>query len=175
MKGDQAAKPAEGCVKQLTAIIRGSLPTCSTADFLADCEEACKRLVSFLTLWYPTTNNKKSDERQAFKQACGRLKAEEIKAIVTALHSYKSWLLRKHRNLKTGEKIDPVIKSLLRILVKPEMAVQNNGSQSSGSKESFPASPTKPAIRLRKKQSIGEAEVEKKSAAQACKGFAICV
>ena len=137
VKGDQAAKPAEGCVKQLTAIIRGSLPTCSTADFLADCEEACKRLVSFLTLWYPTTNNKKSDERQAFKQACGRLKAEEIKAIVTALHSYKSWLLRKQRNLKTGEKTDPVIMSLLHILVKPEMLCRTRVAKAVAAKNLF--------------------------------------
>ena len=149
MKADKAAKPEEGCVKQLAAIIKGSLPTCSTGDFPADCEEACKRLVSFLALWFPTTNNKKSDERQAFKQACGRLKSEEINAIVNNLHSYKSWLLRKHRNLKTGEKTDPVIKSLLQILVKPEMAeVHNNSSQSSGSKETIASTPTKPVKRL---------------------------
>jgi hypothetical protein len=149
VKADKAAKPEEGCVKQLAAIIKGSLPTCSTGDFPADCEEACKRLVSFLALWFPTTNNKKSDERQAFKQACGRLKSEEINAIVNNLHSYKSWLLRKHRNLKTGEKTDPVIKSLLQILVKPEMAeVHNNSSQSSGSKETIASTPTKPVKRL---------------------------
>jgi hypothetical protein len=149
VKADKAAKPEEGCVKQLAAIIKGSFSTCSTGDFPADCEEACKRLVSFLALWFPTTNNKKSDERQAFKQACGRLKSEEINAIVNNLHSYKSWLLRKHRNLKTGEKTDPVIKSLLQILVKPEMAeVHNNSSQSSGSKETIASTPTKPVKRL---------------------------
>ena len=90
MKVDKAAKPEEGYVRQLAAIIKGSFSSCSTADFPADCEEACKRLVTFLTLWFPTTNNKKSDERQAFKQACGRLKPEEINAIVNNLHSYKS-------------------------------------------------------------------------------------
>eukprot|EP00435_Cladocopium_sp_Y103_P034758 s1151_g9.t1 len=158
VKGDKAAKPEEGCVKQLVAIIKGSLPTCTPADFPVDCEEACKRLVSFLTLWFPTTNNKKTDERKAFKQACGRLKAEEITTIVNALHSYKSWLLRKQRNLKTGEKTDPVIKSLLHILIKPEMAEQSNMSQSSGSKETITAPATEPVKRLRKKQSIQHKE-----------------
>ena len=159
MKADKAAKPEEGCVKQLAAIIKGSFSTCSTGDFPADCEEACKRLVSFLALWFPTTNNKKSDERQAFKQACGRLKSEEINAIVNNLHSYKSWLLRKHRNLKTGEKTDPVIKSLLQIFVKPGLAeVHNNSSQSSGSKETIASTPTKPVKRLRKKQSMLQKE-----------------
>ena len=90
VKVDKAAKPEEGYVRQLAAIIKGSFSSCSTADFPADCEEACKRLVTFLTLWFPTTNHKKSDERQAFKQACGRLKPAEINAIVNNLHSYKS-------------------------------------------------------------------------------------
>ena len=61
--------------------------------------------------------------------------------------------------MKTGEKTDPVIKSLLQILVKPEMAeVHSNLSQSSGSKETIAAPPTKPVKRLRKKQSMLQKE-----------------
>ena len=100
-------EPAKGLkepVKRMAALIKGSVPDCTAADFPADPEEACKRLHVFLSVWFPATNNKKEDERKAFSEACNRLKSAEVRQIVNSLHSYKTWLLRKQRNLKTGEK-----------------------------------------------------------------------
>ena len=55
-------------VKQLAALIRGCVPDCKLEDFPADPEKACKRLQTFLCLWYPATSNKKADERKAFSE-----------------------------------------------------------------------------------------------------------
>ena len=82
-------------VKQLAALIKGCIPDCKLEDFPADPEKACKRLQTFLCLWYPSTSNKKADERKAFSEACGRLETHETKAVVNNLHEYKAWLLRK--------------------------------------------------------------------------------
>ena len=76
-------------VKRMAALIRGSIPDCTAADFPADPEEACKRLQLFLSVWYPAKNNKKEGERKAFSEACKRLKSAEIKQIVSSLHSYR--------------------------------------------------------------------------------------
>ena len=95
----------EGEEKGLAALIRGCLPNAKPEDFPPDPEKACKRLHTFLGLWYVATNNKKPVERKAFAQACNRLSIDEIKEKVNNLHSYKSFLLRKHRYQKIGEKL----------------------------------------------------------------------
>ena len=61
VKVDKAAKPEEGYVRQLAAIIKGSFSSCSTADFPADCEEACKRLVTSFDFVAP--NHKQQEKR----------------------------------------------------------------------------------------------------------------
>ena len=63
----QQVEPAKGLkepVKRMAALIKGSVPDCTAADFPADPEEACKRLHVFLSVWFPATNNKKEDERR---------------------------------------------------------------------------------------------------------------
>ena len=62
----------EGEEKGLAALIRGCLPNAKPEDFPPDPEKACKRLHTFLGLWYVATNNKKPVERKAFAQACKR-------------------------------------------------------------------------------------------------------
>ena len=137
----------------MAALIKGSVPDCTAADFPADPEEACKRLHVFLNVWFPATNNKKEDERKAFSEACNRLKPAEVKQIVNSLHSYKTWLLRKQRNLKTGEKTDHVIRSLFAALQK-EMP-KAPGIRKSSSSQELPAD-SQPAKRLNHKQSLVE-------------------
>ena len=82
-------------VKSLSALIKGSIPCCTVGDFPADPFQACKRLNSFLTLWYGASRNKKPEERLALKEACPNLKGSEIKQIVNSLHEYKTWLKKK--------------------------------------------------------------------------------
>lgn len=133
-------KPAKGlgpgAVQRMSALIKGSLGQVSATDFPTDPEEACKRLLSFLVLWYPTTNMRQPEERAAFQVACPRLNEGEVKQIVSSLHQYKAWLLRRKRNLKTGSRTDDWLKSLLDI-------VQTQVSEEQ-----------KPAKRLYSKQSL---------------------
>lgn len=71
-------------------------------------------------------------ERNAFAEACNRLTAAEIKQIVGNIHSYKSWLLKKHKNMKNGERTPPVIKGLMKCLVtKKSNALEMTESQES--------------------------------------------
>eukprot|EP00435_Cladocopium_sp_Y103_P060637 s2135_g22.t1 len=121
------------------------------------------RLSNFLCLWYPATSNKKADERKAFSEACGRLEGHETKAIVNNLHEYKAWLLRKRRNVKTGEGTDPVLMALFKaILQKDDQGIKPSSSSSSSSSSSMkmPAegelekAKEKPVKRLRSKQPV---------------------
>ena len=84
-------------------------------------------------------------ERKAFAQA------DEIKQIVKNLHNYKTFLLRKHRNLKTGEKTDPVVRSLMQTILK--MDEPQAGSSSSKPPKRLSGQEEQPAKRLRGKQS----------------------
>lgn len=61
---------------------------------------------------------KKPDERKAFSLACPSMSQSECKQIVNSLHEYKSFLHRKLRNLKTGEKTEPVFKALFKAICK---------------------------------------------------------
>lgn len=107
-------EPGERLQKSLAALIRGSIPNCSAEDFPANPEEGCKRMATFLNLWYPVTSNKVLMERNAFAQACNRLKAAEIRQIVANIHSYRSWLLKKKNNMKTGGRTDPLLMMLIK-------------------------------------------------------------
>ena len=142
----------EGEEKGLAALVRGCLPNAKVEDFPPDPEKACKRLHTFLGLWYVATNNKKPVERKAFAQACDRLSADEIKQIVNNLHNYKTFLLRKHRNLKTGEKTDPVVRSLMQTILKMDEP-QASSSSSSKPPKRLSGQEEQPAKRLRGKQS----------------------
>jgi hypothetical protein len=107
----------------------------------------------------PATNNKKSDERDAFEQACWEAESRGNQNNCERFGFLQAWLLRKQRNLKTGKKTDPAIKSLLHILVKPEMAeARNESSQSSGSKGALAAPPAQPVRRHRKKEGMQQKE-----------------
>ena len=81
--------------KALSALIKGSIPHCTVADFPTDVYQACKRLVTFLTLWFGASSNKKPEERLAFKDACPKLTGSKVKQIVNSLHEYKTWLKKK--------------------------------------------------------------------------------
>ena len=147
-------------VKQLAALIKGCIPDCKLEDFPADPEKACKRLQAFLCLWYPATSNKKQDERKAFSEACGRLESNEAKAIVNNLHEYKAWLLRKKRNLKTGERTDPTLMALFNAILQKDNQGINRSSSSSTIKmpgeEELEKANEKPVKRLRSKQPLND-------------------
>ena len=141
-------KPELG--KSLVALIKGCLPNCRVDDFPADPETACKRQRSFLTLWYSTSCMRKPEERTAFAEACPHLTKSEVKQIVTALHDYKSFLHRKKRNQKTGEKTEPVFKGLFQaILGKKSQEMAQSLEKKKSSEES--AAFQQPAKRLRGK------------------------
>lgn len=134
-------KPGKGSgkedVQRMAALIKGSLGEVVVADFSSDSEEACKRLMHFLVVWYPTTSMKQPDERAAFHLACPRLNAGEVRQVVSSLHQYKAWLHRKGRNLKTGARTEGWLKSLLDVVLKQDMTAEQ-----------------KPEKRLFKKQSL---------------------
>lgn len=162
-------------VKQLAALIRGCIPDCKLEDFPADPEKACKRLQTFLCLWYPATSNKKADERKAFSEACGRLDTHETKAIVNNLHEYKAWLLRKRRNLKTGERTDPTLIALFNaILQKDDQGIKKSSSSSSmnlpGAEELEKAN-EKPVKRLRSKQPLNDKAEDTKEVSKPAKAI----
>lgn len=144
-------------VKALSALIKGSIPHCTVADFPTDVYQACKRLVTFLTLWFGASSNKKPEERLAFKDACPKLTGSEVKQIVNSLHEYKVWLKKKN-NMTTGVKTDPVLKTLFQVIFKQEeQSLQKAGSASS--------STSKPATkRMRGQQSPGPSKEESQPA-----------
>ena len=136
-------------VKSLEAIIRGTLGKgCKVEDFPADPETAWKRQHSFLTLWYQCTSIKKPDEKKVFSLACPSLNMLECKQIVNSLHEYKSFLHRKKKNLKTGDKTGAVFKALFRAMSTERSEAQSLKKAGSGSQ-----SPIKLEKRLRVKTS----------------------
>ena len=147
-------KPAKGSrkpevTKSLVAIIKGSLPNCRVEDFPADPENACKRQSSFLSLWYNTSNMRKPEERKAFEEACPHLKTSEVKQIVNVVHECKTFLGRKKRNQKTGEKTEPVFKGLFQAIFGNKGLEMAQDLEKKTSAESM--AETKPAKRLRSK------------------------
>ena len=115
-------KPAKGSEKpdlkkSLVALIKGCLPNCRVDDFPADPEKACKRQRNFLALWCNTSSMRKPEERTAFEEACPHLTKSEVKQIVNNVHDYKSFLHRKNRNQKAGEKTEPVFKGLFQAIL----------------------------------------------------------
>ena len=161
-------------VKQLAALIKGCIPDCKLEDFPADPEKACKRLQTFLCLWYPSTSNKKADERKAFSEACGRLESHEAKAIVNNLHEYKAWLLRKKRDLKTGERTDPTLMALFNaILQKDNQGINRSSStMKMRGEEELEKANEKPVKRLRSKQPLDDKAEDKAEVPKPAK--AIC-
>ena len=135
----------------------------------------CKPL-AFLCLWYPATSNKKADERKAFSEACGRLESHEAKAIVNNLHEYKAWLLRKKRNLKTGERTDPTLMALFNAILQKDNQGINLSSSSSSMKmpgeEELEKADEKPVKRLRSKQPLNDKAEDKTEVPKPAK--AIC-
>ena len=173
--GRGSTKPETGpqkpdVVKSLEAIIRGTLgKNCKVEDFPADPETACKRQHSFLTLWYQCTPMKKPEERKAFSLACPSLNSSECKQIVNCLREYKSFLHRKLRKLKTGEKTEPVFKALFKSTCK-EGVPEGQSLRKAGSGSQ---SPIKPELRLRTKTSpqcltTFEKPAETKTSSNAC-------
>ena len=133
-------------------------------------------LQTFLCLWYPSTSNKKADERKAFSEACGRLETHETKAIVNNLHEYKAWLLRKKRNLKTGERTDPTLMALFNAILQKDNQGINLSSSSSSMKmpgeEELEKADEKPVKRLRSKQPLNDKAEDKTEVPKPAK--AIC-
>ena len=146
-------KPATGLEKpvekSLVALIKGCLPHCRVDDFPADLEKACKRQRNFLALWYNTSSMRKPEERKAFAEACPRLSKSEVKQIVNNVHGYKSFLHRKKRNQKTGEKTEPVFKGLFQAILGNKNQELAQGLEKKPSEESQACQ--KPAKRLRSK------------------------
>ena len=161
-------------VKQLAALIKGCIPDCKLEYFPADPEKACNRLQAFLCLWYPATSNKKADERKAFSEACGRLESHEAKAIVNNLHEYKAWLLRKKRNLKTGDRTDPTLMALFNaILQKDNQGINRSSStMKMRGEEELEKANEKPVKRLRSKQPLDDKAEDKAEVPKPAK--AIC-
>ena len=133
----------------------------------------CKPL-AFLCLWYPATSNKKADERKAFSEACGRLESHEAKAIVNNLHEYKAWLLRKKRNLKTGDRTNPTLMALFNaILQKDNQGINRSSStMKMRGEEELEKANEKPVKRLRSKQPLNDKAEDKAEVPKPAK--AIC-
>ena len=95
-------------------------------------------------------SNEKPEERKAFSVACPSLNSSECKQIVNCLHEYKSFLHRKLRNLKTGEKTELVFKALFKAICE-EGVPEGQSLKKAGSGSQ---SPIKPEHRLRTKTSL---------------------
>lgn len=158
-------KPAKGSEKpelekSLVALIKGCLPNCRVDDFPADPEKACKRQRNFLALWYNTSSMRKPEERKAFAEACPHLTKSEVKQIVNNVHDYKSFLHRKNRNQKTGEKTEPVFKGLFQAILGQKSQELAQGLEKKPSEECEKSE--KPAKRLRSKTTPEKEAVSQK-------------
>lgn len=124
-------KPGEGQeINQFVAVLRG-YPLASTAEaWPADSEEACRRHADFLAVWLKMPQIGKAEMRCSLKKANSKLSASEQKAIANAMMGAKTWLNRKKRNMKTGEKTPPVFQKLLQALDGPGSAQPGEGSSS---------------------------------------------
>ena len=103
---------------------------------------------------------RKPEERKAFQEACPHLTKSEVKQIVNALHEYKSFLHRKNRNQKTGEKTEPVFKGLFQAILGNKSQELAQGLEKKQSEESQACQ--KPAKRLRSKTTPEKAAVSQK-------------
>ena len=92
---------------------------------------------------------RKHVERKAFSEACPHLKSSGVKQIVNAVHECKTFLGRKKRNQKTGEKTEPVFKGLFQAISGNKGLEFGQDLEKKTSAESI--AETKPAKRLRSK------------------------
>ena len=116
MSGTLPCKPEEGNVKQAAAILKGFPLALDAGAWPADHEEACRRQAHFLEVWFQRPALSKPMTRQAIKEAQPRASEAERKTIANAIFDIRSFLGRKRRNMKTGEKTDPVLQRLMRAL-----------------------------------------------------------
>ena len=99
-----------------TALVKGCFAKdFSASDWPTDTEEACKQHASFLKLWLPHNLNKPA-ARSAWKEACPKLTHKDINCIVNKLQEARAWLKKKRRNLKNGDRTDPIVVNLLHSL-----------------------------------------------------------
>ena len=105
-------EPEQGTYQKEIAIVRAHLETCDPQSWSADPEQACVRHRIFLSVFLKR-DLKKTQVKEIFFGACKRLQQSEAKMIANCIHEVKKWLVKKWKNLKTGEKTHPGVLALM--------------------------------------------------------------
>ena len=94
------------------------------------------------------------------------------------LHEYKAWLLRKKRNVKTGERTDPTLMTLFNaILQKDDPGIKTSSSSSSVNipeEEKLEKANEKPVKRLGSKQPLNDKAEDKTEVPKPAKAILLC-
>ena len=111
--------PEQGNSEEAVAIIKAYPQCIDPQSWSADPEQACIRHMQFLTAFLQK-ERKKAEIKNLFLQANKRLSASEGKLIANCVVEVKKWLVKKWKNLKSGQKTQPAILALMHSLFGPK-------------------------------------------------------
>ena len=138
-------KSAEGSkIESLAAMVKGFLPKISLDDFPVEPEKACEKLPLFLPCWLKRFGKiSKPDARAAFKIAAPKLGTAERDSIIEHLITYRKFLVKKQANLKSGERTDVHVLSVLKQMESMQQGVPGKRLRIKTPEKKVPRQPEK--------------------------------
>ena len=102
------------------AVMKGCMTEAQARAWPLDPEEACKGYASFVKQYLSMGEHSKPETRAALKIAFPSLTLPDSKKLLNGFNDVKNFLKKKWKNLKSGEKTDPILLSLMKALFEKE-------------------------------------------------------
>ena len=102
------------------AVMKGCMTEAQARAWPLDPEEACKGYASFVKQYLSMGEHSKPETRAALKIAFPSLTVPDSKKLLNGFNDVKNFLKKKWKNLKSGEKTDPILLSLMKALFEKE-------------------------------------------------------
>ena len=102
------------------AVMKGCMTEAQARAWPLDPEEACKGYASFVKQYLSMGEHSKPETRAALKIAFPSLTLPDSKKLLNGFNDVKNFLKKKWKNLKSGEKTDPILLSLMKALFAKE-------------------------------------------------------
>ena len=125
------------------AVLKGRMTEAQARARPLDPQSACKGYASFVKQYLSMGEHTKPETKAALKIAFPGLTEPESKKLLNGFNDVKNFLKKKWKNLKSGEKTNPILLSLMKALYQQEEL--DSPAQVAGKPASGCASSSKPA------------------------------
>ena len=125
------------------AVLKGCMTEAQARAWPLDPQVACKGYASFVKQYLSMGEHTKPETKAALKIAFPSLTEPDSKKLLNGLNDVKNFLKKKWKNLKSGEKTDPILLSLMKALFQQEEL--DSPAQVAGKPAEGCASSSKPA------------------------------